>query len=373
MSQMPRRLELTNLRLGFACKERWEDMVGDDRVRACGVCDRSVFNLSAMTREEAEAVLATRGLTPCVRFYRRPDGTVMTSDCPTGTQPRRRLAVVTASTLAAGTTLLASSAARADSEPAHWQAAQPGDPDSSDAPSPETTEPVDGTSTTKTKVYDFSGDQIDDDTTMGVPVDDDPVDDHNYEVGVMLMGEPVEEDYERPPLEWSAWGRLGIGATSQRDANVATRMLTPPTMPEPGTIVEAAAGADLSLGLAYGGKLRVGAWGELRSTSYPVLGAELILEHLPANPYGRWVDGAQVVLRAGAGLHVITGAIGVGYVGGWPRRNPWIKSMRHVVGARIVLSGNRSTEDPRDWSATVGVEVDPTAIVHGLLDLATRP
>src|ERR1051325_4767611 len=64
-------IQLPNLRLGFACKQRWEDMVGDERVRACNGCDRPVFNLSAMTRDEAEAVLATRGLTPCVRFYRR--------------------------------------------------------------------------------------------------------------------------------------------------------------------------------------------------------------------------------------------------------------------------------------------------------------
>src|SRR4051794_16202370 len=88
-------IKLANVRIGFACKERWENMVGDDRVRACGGCARPVFNLSAMTRMEAEAVLATRGLTPCVRFYRRPDGTVMTSDCPTGERrERRRLAVV---------------------------------------------------------------------------------------------------------------------------------------------------------------------------------------------------------------------------------------------------------------------------------------
>jgi hypothetical protein len=72
-------IELADVRIGFACKQRWEDMVGDERVRACAGCDRPVFDLSSMTRAEAETVLATRGLTPCVRFYRRPDGTVMTS------------------------------------------------------------------------------------------------------------------------------------------------------------------------------------------------------------------------------------------------------------------------------------------------------
>jgi len=48
-------------------------MVGDDRVRACGAAIGRV-NLSEMTRDEAERVLATRGLTPCV-VLSPPDGT----------------------------------------------------------------------------------------------------------------------------------------------------------------------------------------------------------------------------------------------------------------------------------------------------------
>lgn len=371
MSQMgpQREIErLPNLRLGFACKERWEDMVGDERVRNCAGCDREVFNLSSMTRDEAEALLATRGLTPCVRFYRRPDGTVMTSDCPTGAKPKRRLAVVASSSLAAGA-LLAPSAARADStEPAKWEAAPP--PGSTDGPEtlPEAAaDPAAGVTVPgETITIDDPVITEVDEPLMGVPID------HDY-----MMGEIISdpEEYERPPIEWSAWGRLGIGASSQPDANVAAREVTPPPMTMKGSpaSVEAAAGADMTLGMALHGKLRVGAWGELRTSSAPVLGAELVLEHLPANPYGRWVDGAELVLRAGAGLHVITGAIGVGYVGAWPRRDPWIHSARHVVGGRLVVSTNRSTDDPRDWSATIGVEVDPTAIVHAVLDLATRP
>ena len=82
-------VRLANLKLATPCKERWEDMVGDARVRVCAGCERPVFNLSEMTMEDAEAVLATRGVTPCVRFYRRADGTVMTSDCPTARRKRR--------------------------------------------------------------------------------------------------------------------------------------------------------------------------------------------------------------------------------------------------------------------------------------------
>jgi hypothetical protein len=56
-------------------------MSGDDRVRFCSECRRSVYNLSGMTREAAEAlVLGSEGRV-CVRYYRRPDGTMMTTDC----------------------------------------------------------------------------------------------------------------------------------------------------------------------------------------------------------------------------------------------------------------------------------------------------
>ena len=88
---------LDDIRLAFKCPQRWEDMVGDDRVRDCRGCNKQVFNLSAMTRADAEALLEARGVAPCVRFFRRADGTVMTSDCPTGQRRGgRRLAMVAA-------------------------------------------------------------------------------------------------------------------------------------------------------------------------------------------------------------------------------------------------------------------------------------
>lgn len=94
-------VRLEKLKIASPCKQRWEDMVGDERVRVCAGCERPVFNLSAMTMEDAEAVLATRGLTPCVRFYKRADGTVMTSDCPAGKRPGRTALAVAAGAFAA--------------------------------------------------------------------------------------------------------------------------------------------------------------------------------------------------------------------------------------------------------------------------------
>jgi hypothetical protein len=83
----------------------WNAMVGDDRVRHCGACDRDVYNLSGMTRGEAEALLASRIGPMCVRFYRRTDGTVLTADCPVGAERRRhRRLIIAAATTATAVT-----------------------------------------------------------------------------------------------------------------------------------------------------------------------------------------------------------------------------------------------------------------------------
>ncbi|HBQ15973.1 MAG TPA: hypothetical protein DEF51_34195 [Myxococcales bacterium] len=63
------------------CPEDWAGMQGDDEVRFCGLCRKNVYDLSAMTRARAEALLSEREGRLCVRFYRRADGTVSTVDC----------------------------------------------------------------------------------------------------------------------------------------------------------------------------------------------------------------------------------------------------------------------------------------------------
>lgn len=341
-------IELPSLRLGFACKQRWEDMVGDDRVRACGGCDRPVFNLSAMTREEAERVLATRGLTPCVRFYRRPDGTVMTTDCPAGERREKRRLAVVASSLATGATVAApslASAAPADPAP---PVATPDSTEEAATPDPATqTTPDVGAVTT-----------VDTMPLMGVPI-------REYELGVMFV-----EPRPRPAVEWSIWGRLGRGVRTQ-PPTVLARSLTPPQA-ESSAMWEAAVAAEVTVGVAHHGNLRLGAWAELRTSSGAVAGSELVVEGLPPHPLSSRIGGAgTIVLRAGGNAHVITTALGVGYVGSWPRDDPWIRWAKHLAGARIVASLNRSLDDPREWSALFGLEVEPLGAVHAVLDLAT--
>ena len=54
------------------------------RARRCGACNLNVYDLTSMTRSDALSLLQRHEGQVCVRFHRRQDGTVMTSDCPVG-------------------------------------------------------------------------------------------------------------------------------------------------------------------------------------------------------------------------------------------------------------------------------------------------
>ncbi len=76
------KIALHRLDIAIPCTASWDAMQGNDRVRHCGDCNKNVFNLSAMPEDEAAALVAGNSDGRlCVRFYRRQDGTVMTSDC----------------------------------------------------------------------------------------------------------------------------------------------------------------------------------------------------------------------------------------------------------------------------------------------------
>lgn len=63
------------------CPVSWDSMSGDDRVRFCTHCRQNVFNLSAMTPEEALDLIRLKEGRVCARFFRRADGTLLTRDC----------------------------------------------------------------------------------------------------------------------------------------------------------------------------------------------------------------------------------------------------------------------------------------------------
>jgi hypothetical protein len=79
-------------------------MSGDDRVRFCQQCQLHVYDISQMTRRQAEALISQTEGRICARLYRRADGTVLTKDCPVGLRAFRRRAARIAG--AALTTLL---------------------------------------------------------------------------------------------------------------------------------------------------------------------------------------------------------------------------------------------------------------------------
>lgn len=80
---------LDNLYIAAPCTIAWDTMQGDDRKRLCSGCSRHVFNVSDMTRNEANQFLEENGTTQCMIFYRRQDGTIMTDNCPVGLRKLR--------------------------------------------------------------------------------------------------------------------------------------------------------------------------------------------------------------------------------------------------------------------------------------------
>lgn len=100
---------LDQIQIASPCSASWNQMTGDDRTRHCDACQKDVYNLSGMTREEAEALLVERNGELCVRYYQRADGTILLADCTVGVQRKRdrrkittRAAALVAGGLAAG-------------------------------------------------------------------------------------------------------------------------------------------------------------------------------------------------------------------------------------------------------------------------------
>ncbi len=83
---------LDAIEIPVPCQASWDAMKGDDRMRFCGSCRLHVYNLSDMTRKEAEALVQGTNGRLCVRLYRRPDGKVLTRSCRAALLIRRMAA-----------------------------------------------------------------------------------------------------------------------------------------------------------------------------------------------------------------------------------------------------------------------------------------
>ena len=93
---------LDDVKVAAPCPASWDEMRGDEQVRFCSQCSLNVYNLSGMSKREAESLIARTEGRLCVRFYRRADGTVLTNNCPTGLRAlRRRLSRLTTAIISA--------------------------------------------------------------------------------------------------------------------------------------------------------------------------------------------------------------------------------------------------------------------------------
>ncbi len=76
-------INLDDIRIASPCKVPWDSMKGTDTKRYCSQCHLNVYNISEMTTSEAVKLIGS-DTGYCFSLYRRPDGTVITRDCPVG-------------------------------------------------------------------------------------------------------------------------------------------------------------------------------------------------------------------------------------------------------------------------------------------------
>jgi hypothetical protein len=104
---------LERVSIATPCSADWDSMPGTDQVRHCGQCDKNIYNLSAMTRRQAEALLRQTEGRLCARLYRRADGTILAENCPAGLRAiGRRISRVAGAAMSAVATLSSATAAQ---------------------------------------------------------------------------------------------------------------------------------------------------------------------------------------------------------------------------------------------------------------------
>jgi hypothetical protein len=81
---------LDDIRVATPCRADWDKMTGDEQARFCQSCQKNVYNIAMMSRDEALALIAEKEGNLCVRLSRRADGTLITNDCPVGIKTKKR-------------------------------------------------------------------------------------------------------------------------------------------------------------------------------------------------------------------------------------------------------------------------------------------
>ncbi|HEY7118971.1 MAG TPA: hypothetical protein VH475_20440 [Tepidisphaeraceae bacterium] len=77
---MSARLSLDMIEVRNPCPADWNQMPGDARSRFCEHCQKHVYDLSAIPRDEAERLVCQSAGELCARFVKDDAGTVVTLD-----------------------------------------------------------------------------------------------------------------------------------------------------------------------------------------------------------------------------------------------------------------------------------------------------
>lgn len=92
---------IPQIKIASPCHARWEDMTGDEHRRFCAHCQKQVYSFSSLSAVAVAELVQAREGKLCARFYRRRDGTMLTTDCPVGAR-KASLRLQGLLTLAAG-------------------------------------------------------------------------------------------------------------------------------------------------------------------------------------------------------------------------------------------------------------------------------
>ncbi len=79
-----------DVRIASPCPVDLDRMERVGSAWSCTRCKRLVHDLSRLREAEVARLFSNAEDPPCVRLYRRPDGGVMTADCPYGVRAMRR-------------------------------------------------------------------------------------------------------------------------------------------------------------------------------------------------------------------------------------------------------------------------------------------
>jgi hypothetical protein len=166
-------------------------------------------------------------------------------------------------------------------------------------------------------------------------------------------------------LEWSTWFRLGFGVQATPIDALARSTMPVGPRADQHTTWSTSLGADVSLPL--GDAVRLGPWVALEDGE-PAAGGELLVTRAPSHLDMFFYDGEGVwAVRAGRGTRHAIASLGWGYRCPWRLWGPYSRATRYEIGARIVLATSYASS--RDWTGTLGIEVEPVGALRYLLGI----